>query len=122
MKILIVDNEPNICRALKFALGKDHDVLVCHNTLHALQLIQQGLFDLLILDFNMDILNGSDILKILKQKHTHLQTIILSSRTFKQEEIKKYRLDIYPIISKDNSLQHIINEINSYALNHSIKN
>ncbi len=120
MKILIVDNEPTICHALKFALEKRHRVVVCHNTLDALQHVKNASFDLIILDFHMDVLNGADLLKILRQNQNNMNVIILTSRLFKKEEIGQYHLEGYPIISKDDSLKSIISAIHSYTLNHSL--
>jgi len=60
--ILVVDDEPNICRALKRALENEgYVVYIAFNGDEALKLVSEKAPDLVILDIMMPGMNGRDI-------------------------------------------------------------
>lgn len=84
MKILIVDNEPIIKDLL-------HDFLVLHgyhvdcttNGFDALKLVENGCYNLLIVDFQIPGLNGVEFLKRLKERWTSLPVFAMSTSDVK---------------------------------------
>jgi CheY-like chemotaxis protein len=115
MKILVLDDEKTVSRAISFGLQKKgHLVEEIQNPLDALTKIEQENFDFLVLDFNLSPLSGPDLLKLIHNNNTSIPGIIITSNDI--EAIKKSEFPFgieYKVISKDNSIIDIVNEIES---------
>lgn len=67
-KILVVDDDVNICDILREALEQTgHFVTVAHQGREGLQRLMEQPFDLVILDLRMPVMNGFEMLKSLRQ-------------------------------------------------------
>jgi signal transduction histidine kinase/ActR/RegA family two-component response regulator len=67
MRVLVVDDEPLICRAIQKSLAADHDVTIETNPRHALERLRSGeRFDLVLCDLMMPDLSGMDLYQALK--------------------------------------------------------
>ena len=66
-KVLVVDDEPFICRSLSFVLQKEnYDVFEARNGEEALQVIRDIKPDLVFLDVMMPKMNGFDVTREVK--------------------------------------------------------
>ena len=66
-KVLVVDDEPFICRSLSFVLRKDaYQVFEARNGEEALELIRKERPDLVFLDVMMPKINGFDVTRHVK--------------------------------------------------------
>lgn len=63
-KILVVDDEKDICKALSILLSKEgHSVKEAYNGEEALELIKREAFDLIMTDIKMEKMDGFELLK-----------------------------------------------------------
>ena len=66
-KVLVVDDEPFICRSLSFVLRKDnYEVLEARNGEEAIELIREHRPDLVFLDVMMPKINGFEVTQRVK--------------------------------------------------------
>ena len=66
-KVLVVDDEPFICRSLSFVLRKDaYEVFEARNGEEALEMIRTERPDLVFLDVMMPKINGFDVTRHVK--------------------------------------------------------
>ena len=78
-KILVVDDEIQILKALsRMFLETDYDILTAENGQEALKLIETNQIDMIISDMRMPILDGYQLLSIVKEKYPRIIRIILS--------------------------------------------
>lgn len=64
MKILLIEDDKNLCDTLKFQLEKElHEVDVCHDGRDGLDLFCQDAYDLVLLDRMLPTMNGLLVLK-----------------------------------------------------------
>ncbi len=81
-KILIVDNEEEIRLGLKDLIEWEMDNFevsgLAENGLEALEIIKKSPPDIMLLDVRMPVLNGIDLLKLLKEENINICTIIIS--------------------------------------------
>ena len=62
-KVLIVDDDPRMCDSLKVLLGNNgYEVQARHNGQEALEALNRGAFDLVLLDFVLPDLSGAEIM------------------------------------------------------------
>ena len=67
-KILIVDDEPDICRALEFLITKEgYDVSSVNSGEDAIEKIEQGSFDVILTDLKMGRVDGMGVLEKAKE-------------------------------------------------------
>jgi CheY-like chemotaxis protein len=68
-RVLVVDDEPFVCDAVKMMLNFDgHVVQVAHSAPEALALFEPGKFDLVITDFAMPGMKGDELAVLIKAK------------------------------------------------------
>ncbi len=67
-RVLVVDDDPNICLLAKAALAKDYIVLQAENGQQCMAMLDEANPDLLVLDLNMPLMGGIEVLKILRAR------------------------------------------------------
>ncbi len=79
MRVLIVDDEPKILNGLRRLLKDEFDVICAENGEAALQEIERApLFDAIISDLNMPLMDGIELIRMLGQKKYAGKVILLS--------------------------------------------
>ena len=79
-KILIVDDDVNICQLLNLYLTKDgFSTTICHNGENAIQLVEHNKFDLILLDIMMPVLDGFQTLAAIRKMST-VPVILVSAK------------------------------------------
>ncbi len=77
-KVLVVDDEPFICRSLSFVLRKaDYEVIEARNGEEALELIRTEKPDLVFLDVMMPKISGFDVTRTVKADADMRNTLIV---------------------------------------------
>ncbi|HWT76363.1 MAG TPA: HDOD domain-containing protein [Mobilitalea sp.] len=78
-RILVVDDEVQILKALsRMFLETDYEIFTAENGMDALKLIESTEIDMVISDMRMPILDGYQLLSIVKEKYPKIIRIILS--------------------------------------------
>ena len=81
--VLVVDDEPFICRSLSFVLRKDHyNVLEARNGEEALLAIRSAMPDLVFMDVMMPKINGFEVTEQVKADPAlrHIKIILLTAK------------------------------------------
>ena len=80
MRILIVEDDRELCSALKLQLSaKKHTVDCCHAGSEAIYLAMSGAYDLILLDRMLPELDGLAILKAIRQNHISIPIILTTA-------------------------------------------
>jgi DNA-binding response OmpR family regulator len=82
-KILVADDEPNIVTALEFLLQSNgFEVQVARNGDEALDLIESGQPDLVLLDVMMPLKSGYEVCKRIRERPdwSHIKVVMLSAK------------------------------------------
>ena len=78
-KILLVDDEAEFLEALSERMrARGMDVVTSASAREALETVEKGAFDAVVLDLMMPGMDGLEALRILKQKDPKLQVILLT--------------------------------------------
>jgi len=79
-KILVVDDEPFVCEAVKMMLAFDgHDVKTATNGKDALETLDAETFDLVITDFAMPAMKGDELAVAIKKIHPSLPVVMITA-------------------------------------------
>jgi DNA-binding response OmpR family regulator len=101
-KILVIDDEPNICMLLENFLSKKYDVICQDDGIEALRWLESNLPDLIICDIQMPNMDGYIFLEKLRQSGytKHTPVIMLSGVESSKERIRCYRLGAQDFLAK----------------------
>jgi CheY-like chemotaxis protein len=79
-RILVVDDEPAVCDAIKMMLKYDgHAVQTATGGKEALSLLEQGRFDLITVDYAMAGMKGDELAAVIKQRLPHQPIIMITA-------------------------------------------
>lgn len=110
IKILVVDDEEDLCEILKFNLeAEGYAVTTAHSAEEALQL-DPGSFQLLLLDVMMGGLSGFALARQLRQQEPdrHLPIIFLTARDTETDLLTGFNLGADDYISKPFSIREVL--------------
>lgn len=66
MKVLVIDDEPDICRVVKKLVEKrGHECTAASDGIQGIDLLKSEHYDLVLLDLKMPEMNGFDVLRML---------------------------------------------------------
>lgn len=100
-KILCVDDEPNIARALQWLLQKDFDVLTASSGQAALALLAEHDFDVLISDQRMPLMTGVEFFREARKTSPRSIRILLTGYSDLQAVLRSVNEgEIYRFINK----------------------
>jgi DNA-binding NtrC family response regulator len=97
-RLLVIDDEPNMLRLLKTILmdKTGYTVITTNNPLEVHSLLLQETFDLVITDLKMPLVDGIDLIDIIKKIDVHLPIIIITAygtNEIADEAVKKGAYD-----------------------------
>jgi CheY-like chemotaxis protein len=79
-KILVVDDEPQVCEAVKMLLEFDgHEVMTAGNGKEALALFEREKFDVVITDYTMPEMKGDELVRAIKVRVPGQPVIMLTA-------------------------------------------
>jgi DNA-binding NtrC family response regulator len=102
-RILVVDDEPNMLRLLHTILtGKTgYEVVTTNNPLEVSKLLQEEKsFDLLITDLKMPLVDGMDLIDMVKQVEAKLPIIIITAYGTTETAEEAVKKGAYDFITK----------------------
>ncbi|HLO63202.1 MAG TPA: response regulator [Azonexus sp.] len=100
-RILCVDDEPNILRALSWLLRKDFHVVTADSAEDALGLVSDGEFDVVISDHRMPEMSGVDFLSQVKVLAPRAMRILLTGYSDMQAVIQSVNeSEVFRFVSK----------------------
>ncbi len=80
LRILVVDDEPFVCDAVKMMLAFDgHQVQTAGNAKDALNLYEKDKFDVIITDFSMPEMNGDELAAEIKSRSPEQPIVMITA-------------------------------------------
>ncbi len=115
MKLLIIDDDKSglnsLCSALK---PLDYDVNYLNDPLFAMKHFSDITYDVVITDLRMPLLNGLEVLKIVKRRSPRTKVIVYTGDVdvTLEDEAKKYNVDLF--MRKPIKIGEMINFLKAY--------
>lgn len=107
-KIMVVDDDPNICALLSDNLTEEgHQVQAANNGKDALKRIKQEEFDVIITDLEMRGMNGLELIQRIKNIRPEAITLIITAFGTIESAVEAIKLGAFHYISKPFQLSEV---------------
>lgn len=117
-KILVVDDEPDLCEILQFNLeAEGFEVITAHSAEEALPLISSKPH-LLLLDVMMDRMSGFDLARLLRSQGNEVPIIFLTALTSEGDELGGFEVGADDFITKPFSFPSVLARIKAVLKRH----
>ena len=115
-KVLVVDDSDFMLKTLQQLLSEDYEVLTATSGLSAIRSITLNRPDLVLLDYEMPVCNGSQILEMIRSEREFedIPVIFLTSRVDKESVKKVVELKPQGYLSKSLSLELVKKEVDGF--------
>lgn len=87
MRILIIEDDPEISKLLKMSLEKDFDIDIAHDGQEALFDIVRHIEDVILLDLGLPDMDGQELLKRIREFNTIIPIIVVSARSGEGDKV-----------------------------------
>ena len=112
-KILVIDDDPNICKILKLYLEKEsYAVIVEYDGKKAVELCEELKPDLILLDIMMPVIDGWDVCKLIR-KNSDCPIIMISAKGEVFDKILGLELGADDYITKPFEVKEVIARVKS---------
>jgi len=109
IKLLIVDDEVKFLDSMAQRLElRDFDVTKASSGAQALEAARTGKFDLALLDLKMPGMDGTEVLRYLKQEHKYLEVIILTGHGSLDSAVECTKLGAFGYLPKPYELDNLL--------------
>ncbi|MFN3397693.1 MAG: response regulator [Sulfurimicrobium sp.] len=81
IKVLIVDDHPIVRQGIAQLINQEADLAACceaGNAQEALDIMERGMPDILLVDISLDGVSGIELVKILKSRHPQIPALVIS--------------------------------------------
>ncbi|MBW2427746.1 MAG: response regulator [Deltaproteobacteria bacterium] len=109
IKLLLVDDEFDFLQAIAERLTlKNFDVIAASNGSEAIAAAEKNLFDVAVVDFKMPGMDGTQVLKILKERHKYLEIIILTGHATIDSAVECTKLGAFKYLEKPYNFEQLV--------------
>jgi len=116
-KILIVDDEPQICDSLKILLSRQgYDITTAQSGKKALEILEHNQFDLLLLDMVIPDLSGFEIMDHVNTHWYDLLIIVITGNASIESAVKALKKGAYDYLRKPFEYEELLSRVGN-ALN-----
>ena len=107
-RILVVDDEPFVCDAVKMMLAFDgHDVVTANDAKEALVIFEKNKFDLVITDFAMPGMKGDELAAAIKARAPRQPVVMITAYAEMLQSSGKKLPGVDFLVSKPFLLEHL---------------
>ncbi len=112
MRILVVDDEANYCEVLKMILSaKGYQVDTAGDGKEALECMEKNLYDLVVSDLNMPVMDGYELLKEIRSREYDTEVIMLTAFGTIEKAVETMKAGAYTYVTKGNDPEELLLEI-----------
>lgn len=106
--ILVVDDEPLVCDAVKMMLEFDgHTVDTCNSAQEALARLESGCYDVIFTDFKMPGMKGDELAATIKKRNPRQPVVMVTAYAEMLQAVGGSMKDVDCIVSKPFLLENL---------------
>ena len=100
-KILVIDDEPVVCKGCRLALSdENHIIEICVTGREGMNLIREGDYDLILLDMKLPDIEGMEILRTIRETKPRIIVIVMTGYSTVQNAVEAMKLGAFDYLCK----------------------
>ena len=108
LELLLVDDDADLRGDMsRFLTRQGHHVVECARGEEALDLLEQRVFNVVVLDMMMPGISGLDVLKELRNRHTECEVVVLTGEATVESAVEAMKLGAREFLTKPISLKEL---------------
>ena len=112
IKLLLVDDEVKFLESIAKRLAlKNFEVTSATTGKESIESAENGLFDVAVVDFQMPGMDGTQVLKTLKEKHRYLEIIMLTGHATIDSAVECTKLGAFKYLEKPYDFEKLVEVI-----------
>ena len=112
IRLLLVDDEVKFLESIAKRLElKNFDVTTASNGKEAISSAEKGLFDVAVVDFQMPGMDGTQVLKTLKENHKYLEIIMLTGHATIDSAVECTKMGAFKYLEKPYEFEKLVEVI-----------
>lgn len=117
--VLVVDDEPDMCRFVSSVMEGDYHVLVAHNGREAVAVLDKNIVSLIVTDVMMPVMDGIVLCQTVKSniKYCHIPIVILTAKVSMQSHLEALEAKADAYIEKPFVAEHLLAQVRNLLLN-----
>ena len=113
-KILVVDDDVNICELLRLYIERDdYQVVIANDGEQAVELFNREQPDLVLLDIMLPKMDGYQVIKKLKDEKVYTPILILSAKSELDDKVKGFEVGADDYLTKPFEIKELIMRVNA---------
>ena len=112
IKLLLVDDEIKFLQSITGRLKlKDFEVIAASTGREAIAAAEKELFDVAVVDFQMPGMDGTQVLKALKERHKYLEIVMLTGHATIDSAVECTKLGAFKYLEKPYGFEKLVEVI-----------
>jgi DNA-binding NtrC family response regulator len=112
IRLLLVDDEVKFLQSIANRLElKNFDVTATSNGKKAIECAEKDLFDVAVVDFQMPGMDGTQVLKALKERHKYIEIIMLTGHATVDSAVECTKLGAFKYLEKPYNFEKLVEVI-----------
>ena len=114
MKVLVVEDNIKLLKSILDELNTHFETESCSDGEEALYMIEQNIYDLIVLDLMLPNLSGIEILKSMREKFIDTPVLILTAKESLNDKVKAFEIGANDYLTKPFYMEELVARI--YAI------
>ncbi|HSQ90046.1 response regulator transcription factor [Romboutsia sp.] len=114
MKVLVVEDNKTLLESIVSELKNHFDVESCEDGEEAIYLINQNIYDLVVLDLMLPNISGTDILKKIRSNNINTPVLILTAKESLDDKVYAFEIGANDYLTKPFYMEELVARI--YAI------
>jgi len=108
LRILVVDDEPNICDVVQsFLENEGYDVITADSGVSAVSTLEEGEFQIMLLDIRMPDMDGLQCLRTVKDMYPDIEIVMMSGFATLKMAQTSLKIGAFDYLCKPISFPHL---------------
>ncbi len=109
--LLIVDDEKGPRESLRMILSPQHRVLVAHDAVEALAMLDEHTVDAVTIDLNMPGMKGDALVRRIRKEHPQIEVVVITGYSSVESAVDGLRHGIFDYLSKPFDVVQVSNTL-----------
>ena len=114
MKVLVVEDNIKLLKSISDELNNHFETESCSDGEEALYMIEQNIYDLIVLDLMLPNLSGIEILKCMRDKFIDTPVLILTAKESLNDKVSAFEIGANDYLTKPFYMEELVARI--YAI------